>query len=768
MSAEAIRVCLRCRPFNPKEAAAGYSRVVNFDSPASLTIANPKNPTDTKNFTFDAVFDEASEQVAVYDTTARAIVDAVLSGFNGTVFVYGQTGTGKTFSMQGLPDPPEMRGIIPQAFHHIFSHIARTPERQFLVRVSFLEIYNEEVRDLLASTSPQSVPAALDLKEHPDTGVYVKDLSSFIVRSVDDMDKYMAQGNKNRAVAATQMNATSSRSHSIFTITIESSAPGPAGPDSTHILAGKLHLVDLAGSERQAKTGAAGDRLKEAAKINLSLSALGNCISALVDGKSSHVPFRDSKLTRLLQDSLGGNAKTLMLATMSPASYNYDETLSTLRYANRAKNIKNKPTINEDPKDALLREYQLEIQRLQEMLKNKGQRAGGARSPRPTTKPTTAAAAGPATPGSPSPTPPTAATGTAPTTDGSGDSSSLPTTDNSLAALDPAMLQALQAQIEEDKRRLLASKDMAQDQKEQLVADLEARLGQLEAERAQREQLASQLAALESKLLVGGRNIFEHVSDQERELEDARLRALDEQRKQHDMQTQLDHMLEGNMALEDEYASLQEEVDVKTRKLQKLWARLNAAKRDVVDLENEWRAERLDLTAAVRELARELALKDAILDLFVPEPERRKLEARLVFDPDLDDWTWTAPDAMAARPKSAENGASMNERTVASAWRRRTMASATRRPMCAVAKAALANARPGEKPVRYAMDNVLDVPLWGAEIVHELLDGPTGGGGGGSGRRRTGGQQATTASSSPRRRTGVGSTARSRPAGEAV
>ncbi|KNE70364.1 hypothetical protein AMAG_14504 [Allomyces macrogynus ATCC 38327] len=670
MSAEAIRVCLRCRPFNPKEAAAGYSRVVNFDSAASLTIANPKNPTDTKNFTFDAVFDEASEQVTVYDTTARAIVDAVLSGFNGTVFVYGQTGTGKTFSMQGLSDPPEMRGIIPQAFHHIFSHIARTPERQFLVRVSFLEIYNEEVRDLLASTSPQSVPAALDLKEHPDTGVYVKDLSSFIVRSVDDMDKYMAQGNKNRAVAATQMNATSSRSHSIFTITIESSAPGPAGPDSTHILAGKLHLVDLAGSERQAKTGAAGDRLKEAAKINLSLSALGNCISALVDGKSSHVPFRDSKLTRLLQDSLGGNAKTLMLATMSPASYNYDETLSTLRYANRAKNIKNKPTINEDPKDALLREYQLEIQRLQEMLKNKGQRAGGARSPRPTTKPATAAAA-PA-PGSAAPAAATATT--APPTDGA-DSPTAPATDNSLAALDPAMLQALQAQIEEDKRRLLASKDMAQDQKEQLVADLEARLAQLEAERAQREQLASQLAALESKLLVGGRNIFEHVSDQERELEDARLRALDEQRKQHDMQAQLDHMLEGNMALEDEYASLQEEVDVKTRKLQKLWARLDAAKRDVVDLENEWRAERLDLTAAVRELARELALKDAILDLFVPEPERRKLEARLVFDPDLDDWTWTAPDATTARPKSAENGASMNERTVASAWRRRTMAS---------------------------------------------------------------------------------------------
>ena len=158
----------------------------------------------------------------------------------------------------------------------------------------------------------------------------------------------MSAGNQNRSVGATQMNERSSRSHSIFTVTVERSEKDSNGEE--HIRAGKLHLVDLAGSERQAKTGATGDRLKEATKINLSLSALGNVISALVDGKSSHIPYRDSKLTRLLQDSLGGNARTLMIATMSPASYNYDETLSTLRYANRAKCIKNKPKINEDPK----------------------------------------------------------------------------------------------------------------------------------------------------------------------------------------------------------------------------------------------------------------------------------------------------------------------------------------------------------------------------------------------------------------------------------
>ncbi|TPP63863.1 Kinesin protein [Fasciola gigantica] len=184
-------------------------------------------------------------------------------------------------------------------------------------------------------------------------------------------------GYQNRSVGATNMNEHSSRSHAIFIVTIECSRIGTDGEQ--HIRVGKLNLVDLAGSERQSKTLSEGERLKEATKINLSLSTLGNVISALVDGKSTHIPYRDSKLTRLLQDSLGGNAKTVMVANIGPASYNYDETLNTLRYANRAKNIKNKPKINEDPKDALLREYQSEIERLKAMLKAKS--AGIPRGP---------------------------------------------------------------------------------------------------------------------------------------------------------------------------------------------------------------------------------------------------------------------------------------------------------------------------------------------------------------------------------------------------
>uniref|UniRef100_A0A2C9K1D9 Kinesin-like protein n=1 Tax=Biomphalaria glabrata TaxID=6526 RepID=A0A2C9K1D9_BIOGL len=248
------------------------------------------------------------------------------------------------------------------AFTHIFESISIKNGIKFLIHASYLEIYNEEIRDLLG----KDVKAKLELKEHPEKGVYVNGLSMHPVHNVSECENIMNKGWMNRSTGATLMNADSSRSHSIFSISLEMVTQDENGED--HIRAGKLNLVDLAGSERQGKTGATGDRLKEATKINLSLSALGNVISALVDGKSKHIPYRDSKLTRLLQDSLGGNTKTMMVACLSPADNNYEETLSTLRYANRAKNIKNKPKINEDPKDALLRQYQEEIEKLKAML----------------------------------------------------------------------------------------------------------------------------------------------------------------------------------------------------------------------------------------------------------------------------------------------------------------------------------------------------------------------------------------------------------------
>ncbi|KAE9553381.1 hypothetical protein FO519_003391 [Halicephalobus sp. NKZ332] len=315
-----------------------------------------------KNFTFDGAYYMDSTAEQIYNDIVYPLVENVIEGYNGTVFAYGQTGSGKTFSMQGDEKVPAQRGIIPRTFEHIFESIATTERTKFLVHASYLEIYNEEVRDLLG----EDRKTKLEIKEHAERGVYVAGLSMHICHNVRDCEKLMDTGFNNRHVGATLMNKDSSRSHSIFTIYVE------ALSESGSIRMGKLHLVDLAGSERQAKTGATGERFKEATKINLSLSALGNVISALVDGKSKHIPYRDSKLTRLLQDSLGGNTKTVMIACISPSDNNHDETLSTLRYANRAKNIKNKPRINEDPKDALLREYQEEIERLKNMVQSGG------------------------------------------------------------------------------------------------------------------------------------------------------------------------------------------------------------------------------------------------------------------------------------------------------------------------------------------------------------------------------------------------------------
>nr|BAA07612.1 kinesin protein [Caenorhabditis elegans] len=304
-----------------------------------------------KDFTFDGAYFMIRPGEQIYNDIVFPLVENVIEGYNGTVFAYGQTGSGKTFSMQGIETIPAQRGVIPRAFDHIFTATATTENVKFLVHCSYLEIYNEEVRDLLGADNKQK----LEIKEQPDRGVYVAGLSMHVCHDVPACKELMTRGFNNRHVGATLMNKDSSRSHSIFTVYVEGIT------ETGSIRMGKLNLVDLAGSERQSKTGATGDRLKEATKINLSLSALGNVISALVDGKSKHIPYRDSKLTRLLQDSLGGNTKTIMIACVSPSSDNYDETLSTLRYANRAKNIKNKPTINEDPKDALLlREYQEE------------------------------------------------------------------------------------------------------------------------------------------------------------------------------------------------------------------------------------------------------------------------------------------------------------------------------------------------------------------------------------------------------------------------
>ena len=361
---ECVKVAIRVRPMNKHEIEQNSRLCVQVDT-ANSTVSVISDKNESKTFPFDYVYPMETTQREVYDQVAFPIVDSIFQGYNGTVFAYGQTGCGKTFTMMGIVTDPNLKGIIPNAFSHIFGFIKTEGEsKRFFLRCSFVEIYNEEVRDLLGNKDKK-----LDIREDPKKGTILRDLNYVTIKSPSDIEKCLEKGNKNRHVGQTSMNDQSSRSHSLFTVYLEIEEKGENG--NSRIKSGKLNLVDLAGSERVGKTNATGQTFDEGKKINLSLTALGSVIDALSQNRK-YIPYKDSKLTRLLADSLGGNTKTVMFANISPASYNYDETLGTLRYASRAKLIKNAPVVNEDPKDALLRKYEEEIKALKEKLANGG------------------------------------------------------------------------------------------------------------------------------------------------------------------------------------------------------------------------------------------------------------------------------------------------------------------------------------------------------------------------------------------------------------
>ena len=361
---ECVKVAVRVRPMNKHEIEQNSKLCVQVDT-ANSTVSVISDKNESKTFPFDYVYPMETTQREVYDQVAFPIVDSIFQGYNGTVFAYGQTGCGKTFTMMGIVTDPNLKGIIPNAFSHIFGFIKTEGEsKRFFLRCSFVEIYNEEVRDLLGNKDKK-----LDIREDPKKGTILRDLNYVTIKSPADIEKCLEKGNKNRHVGQTSMNDQSSRSHSLFTVYLEIEEKGENG--NSRIKSGKLNLVDLAGSERVGKTNATGQTFDEGKKINLSLTALGSVIDALSQNRK-YIPYKDSKLTRLLADSLGGNTKTVMFANISPASYNYDETLGTLRYASRAKLIKNAPVVNEDPKDALLRKYEEEIKALKEKLANGG------------------------------------------------------------------------------------------------------------------------------------------------------------------------------------------------------------------------------------------------------------------------------------------------------------------------------------------------------------------------------------------------------------
>ncbi|KAH9599395.1 Kinesin motor domain [Trypanosoma melophagium] len=363
-AAENIKVLVRCRPLNEKERTQGYKSCVDVDlTEHTVTVKSLVGEPD--RWTFDAVINNTFSQKDIFTQFIMPLVDSVLDGFNATVFAYGQSGSGKTHTMTGKLDDEELQGIIPRCFTHIFNHISTireaSPNKHFSMYVSFIELYNGKVQDLLAR---QPVPLAL--KENKDKTFYVQGAHIPQVKCAEDIYRHMEDGTERRRVASTDLNSDSSRSHSIFTLIIECTEISEDG-DSRSVTS-KLNLVDLAGSERQSKTGASGDTLKEGCNINLSLSALGTVIDTIVKGKG-HVPFRSSPLTMLLKDSLGGSSKTVMFANIGPSEHNFSETVSTLRFADRAKQIKNKPVVNMDTKDQKIVELTEIVQELREKLK---------------------------------------------------------------------------------------------------------------------------------------------------------------------------------------------------------------------------------------------------------------------------------------------------------------------------------------------------------------------------------------------------------------
>eukprot|EP00499_Haloplacidia_sp_CaronLabIsolate_P015076 CAMPEP_0196775410 /NCGR_PEP_ID=MMETSP1104-20130614/4010_1 /TAXON_ID=33652 /ORGANISM="Cafeteria sp., Strain Caron Lab Isolate" /LENGTH=612 /DNA_ID=CAMNT_0042145575 /DNA_START=68 /DNA_END=1902 /DNA_ORIENTATION=- len=411
--AKNFKVVIRARPPLPRELNGDkpFRNVIKVDpSERVVTISENLGALEdspsaagaygTHVFTFDHVYDQTSTQQKVYETTAKGVVESSLQGYNATIFAYGQTGTGKTYTMEGF-NSAEERGIIPRAIEQIFHHIQSnvSPRVRFLVRASYLQIYNEVISDLLRPERSN-----LAIREDKKKGVFVEGLSEWVVRSPQEIYGLMERGGAMRATGSTKMNELSSRSHAVFVIIAEQSETtyvdengNDLTPEEFHLLVkqhgahgatamsqlethirqsfrvGKLNLVDLAGSERVRLTGATGQRLEESKKINQSLSALGNVIAALTNPRGrQHIPYRDSKLTRILEDSLGGNCKTTMMAMVSPALEAFTESLSTLKFANRAKSIKNEARINEDvDQKSLLRKYERELKRLRSELEQR-------------------------------------------------------------------------------------------------------------------------------------------------------------------------------------------------------------------------------------------------------------------------------------------------------------------------------------------------------------------------------------------------------------
>lgn len=546
-----------------------------------------------RNFYFDNVYDSKTKQETVFNETALPIIESVMQGYNGTIFAYGQTGTGKTHTMEGTGDDI---GIIPRSFSKIFEMIKqKSKNTSYLVRVSYLEIYLEKIRDLLNKTKELNY---LEIREHSEKGFYVEDLKEFVVKSPNEMEELQIRGREIRVVAGHDMNERSSRSHSIFTITIDNQYIDDTGKE--HIKTGKLNLVDLAGSERQGKTNATGEVLNQAIHINQSLSTLGNVVSALVSGKG-HVPYRDSKLTKLLSDSLGGNSKTVMIANIGPANTNYDETVTTLRYADRAKQIKNAPKINEDPKDAMIRQYQEELNRLKDEL---AMMSGGGINYENMK-------------------------------DENGNINysqfvSKEKLDELKEKFDKEKL-ALENDLMSEKKKIVESVNTAEDEKMKLLEELKLKQKEQEKTQAHKSKILEKLKVIEEKFIIGEET--EKKAKENELILDKKRKELDEQEKKRvDLQNKIkeNEMLATNM--KNEYSDIQTEIKEKEKVYKKLMIILKELENEKLDIEKENERQCSDDIELKRQLEDQYKKSSELINYFIPDEYLEYINRELVYD----------------------------------------------------------------------------------------------------------------------------------------
>ena len=587
---ESVKVVVRCRPLGGKEMEEQRECIVNVDmNNCSIEVDNPQNIKEKKTFTFDHTYDWRATQELIFNQAALPILESIMEGYNGTIFAYGQTGTGKTYTMEGNDNETD-KGIIPRSIDWIFNNIKNYPAQQFLVRVSFVEIYNEEVRDLLSKVKRQK----LNVREK-DKVFYVENVTIIQSENSKMTLDIMKAGRVNRATGATKMNPGSSRSHSIFSITVESSTTDEAG--EAHYKVGKLNLVDLAGSERQSKTESTGERFVEATKINLSLTCLGSVINKLVSGKQQYIPYRDSKLTMLLQDSLGGNTKTVMIANVGPADYNYDETLNTLWYASRAKKIKNKPRINEDPKDALLRQYQEEIELMKKKLLAMGKgdlvmKISGS-------------------------------------TGGKNIVNEEKQIQKALEDMENERKQ-FREQSEAAINQIKEQKNRSEEEKKKLIEEIKKKNEENNIKKKEEEELLAKYKNIKSKMIKGD-DTQKKVKEQEIEIKRQREELEIKKREEQRLKEIQEEKEKNTIDLKKKYDTKKQNIDDLNDKIGKVQAQLEAKKRENKENEEKYSEEEDQFRNLILTQEKELKRLEYIIKKFVPPEEKERIEKCLEF-----------------------------------------------------------------------------------------------------------------------------------------